>query len=82
MVSVALYREIMRSVIHRTFLESRIVRQVVGLVYGVYCDVLAFSKLFGWIPSQVGGYGKLFWRSGPLLTIWNACTDCLRGLQQ
>jgi len=71
----------MLSVVYHTFLESQIVRSVVGLVYGVCCDVLAFSRLFEWRRSLVGGYSKLSLRSVPLLTIWNACTGCLSGLQ-
>jgi len=71
----------MLSVVHRTFLESRVVHHVVGLVYGACCDVLVFFRLFEWRWSQVGGYGKLSLRFVPLLTIWNTRTGCLRGLQ-
>jgi len=81
-VFVAPYQEIMLSVVYHTFLKSRIVRQVVGLVYGVCCDVLAFSRLFERRRSPVGGYGKQFLCSEPLMTIWNACTGCHHGLQR
>ena len=60
------------SVAHRTFLGSRIVRQALGSVYGACCGVLAFSTLLGWTPSPVGGYGRHFWHSGPLMTTCTA----------
>ena len=70
------------SAAHHTSHESRIVRQAAGPVYDVCFGALVFSKPFEWTRSQVGGLGRQFWRYGPLLTIWNAYTDCLRGFQQ